>query len=92
MTYEEIIESARTINGLIKVYDFKGKNLEALIRAKFALEKQIPKKPILKGNEYMGGELIYDTWYCPSCDMDYEIDFTNFLFCPNCSQAIDWSE
>lgn len=87
MTIEKTIEIIRTC---MVIDDCFVK--EAGEMAIKALEKQIPKKPILKGNEYVGEELIYDTWYCPSCDMDYEIDFTNFLFCPNCSQALDWSE
>lgn len=82
MTYEEIIESARTIDGLIKVYGFKGKNLEALVRAKFALEKQIPKKP--KGNHNL----------CPNCE-SVEFGYNIPKFCDCCGQAIwyaDWSE
>lgn len=85
MTYEEIIESARTINGLIKVYDFKGKNLEALVRAKYALEKQIPK------NSYKDDE--YTTCECGVQFRRYEIGYINeWKYCPFCGQAIDWSE
>ena len=31
-----------------------------------ALEKQIPKKPDFEGDGYWNGELVYDTWICPS--------------------------
>lgn len=58
-----------------------------------ALEKQIPKKPDLIGDGYDdNGNLIYDTWICPCCQTQYELDYDDYKFCPNCGQAIDWSE
>lgn len=56
-----------------------------------ALEKQVPQKPNWEGDGYSHGEMIYDTWYCPNCDMSYEED-ENYNYCPSCGQAIDWSE
>ena len=56
-----------------------------------ALEMQIPKEPIWEGDGYAEGEMVYDTWYCPSCDADYE-DTDKHRCCPECGQAIDWSE
>ena len=56
-----------------------------------ALEKQIPKKPIWEGDGYSYGDMVYDTWYCPSCDYDYE-DTEEYKYCPCCGQAIDWSK
>ena len=44
-----------------------------------ALEKQIPKK------------LKDDGWlYCPICGRDVLMD--RFDYCPDCGQALDWSE
>ena len=57
-----------------------------------ALEKQIPKKPIYQGDGYYDGELVYDTWFCPNCDAGYEVGTDEYNYCPNCGQAIDWSE
>lgn len=58
-----------------------------------ALEKQIPKKPDLIGDGYDdNGNLIYDTWICPCCETEYELDYDDYKFCPECGQAIDWSE
>lgn len=57
-----------------------------------ALEKQIPQKPILQADGYYDGELVYDTWLCPNCDTAYEVDIEKHKYCPNCGQAIDWSE
>lgn len=60
--------------------------------AKQAMEKQIPKKPRFEGDGYWRGELVYDTWICPNCDTDYEVGTDTHKCCPNCGQAIDWSE
>ena len=58
-----------------------------------ALEKQIPKKPDLISDGYDdNGNLIYDTWICPCCEKQYELDYDDYKFCPECGQAIDWSE
>lgn len=57
-----------------------------------ALEKQIPKKPNYEGDGYWNGELVYDTWICPGCGKDYEVDYDNYKYCPECGQAIDWSK
>lgn len=58
-----------------------------------ALEKQIPKKPDLIGDGYDdNGNLIYDTWICPCCETQYELDYDDYKFCPECGQAIDWSD
>lgn len=66
---------------------------EALNMAIESLEKQIPKKPDYEGDGYDdNGNLIYDTWICPNCEHEYEIDYEEHSYCPECGQAIDWSE
>ena len=58
-----------------------------------ALEKQMPKKPNFEGDGYdENGYLIYDTWICPCCEEKYEVDYEEHKHCPNCGQAIDWSD
>lgn len=57
-----------------------------------ALEKQIPKKPMLEADGYADGNLVYDTWICPNCEKHYEVDYDNYDYCPNCGQCIDRSE
>ena len=55
------------------------KYTEMLIVCKEALEKQIPKK------------LKDDGWlYCPICGRDVLMD--KFDYCPDCGQALDWSD
>lgn len=55
-----------------------------------ALRKQIPAAPVLSGDGYADGELVYDTWECPNCGETYEIDCDRHPHCPSCGQAIDW--
>lgn len=38
------------------------------------------------------GEIIFDEWLCPCCRTRYEVDYDDYKFCPNCGQAIDWSD
>lgn len=66
---------------------------EACRMAISALEKQIPKKPDYEGDGYdENGELIYDTWICPHCNHEYEVEYEDYAFCPNCGQALDWRD
>ncbi len=57
-----------------------------------AIEKQRAKKPDYEGDGYADGKLVYDTWICPNCEKHYEVDYDDYEYCPNCGQAIDWSE
>lgn len=45
-----------------------------------ALEKQIPKKPIIWND---------GTEHCPCCEMDNS--HLRFRFCVDCGQKLDWS-
>ena len=57
-----------------------------------ALEKQSPQLPTLSGDGYYDGELVYDTWECPHCGTEYEIDYDDYDHCPKCGQKINKSE
>ena len=55
-----------------------------------AKEKQIPKVPDYEGDGYDNkGELIYDTWICPNCGKNYEVDYDDYKHCPECGQRLD---
>lgn len=66
---------------------------EALKMVEGAVGKQIPRKPDYEGDGYdEDGYLIYDTWICPNCGKHYEVDYDDYNFCPECGQALDWSD
>lgn len=69
------------------------KSIEYAKTAIEALEKQLPKQPNFSGDGYApDGTFVYDTWECPCCGKEYEVDYDEYDYCPNCSQALDWSE
>ena len=96
MTYEEAMDRCVIIRDTLLSMDLtivsNVDNIEWATMCAEAIEKQIPKKPILEADGYADGELVYDTWYCPNCDKSYEVDYDSYDFCPNCGQAIDWSD
>lgn len=55
-------------------------------------EKQTAKKPDYEGDGYSDGQLVYDTWICPSCGQHYEVDYDRYDYCHICGQHIDWSD
>lgn len=57
-----------------------------------AVKKQIAKKPDYEGDGYSDGQLVYDTWICPSCGKRYEVFYDDYDYCPNCGQKLDWSD
>ena len=65
--------------------------VEALDMAISALEKQIPKELIAEGDGYADGSMVYDSFYCPSCDHHMEWDEVED-YCPKCGQKICWEE
>lgn len=103
MTYKEeqkaIIRAKRWIHDVIYTHQdvLDGEEPDDTEKATFeecevilkALEKQTPKKPDYEGDGYWNGELVYDTWICPNCGKDYEVDYDNYKYCPKCGQAID---
>ena len=54
-----------------------------------AMKKQIPEKLIAEGDGYADGSMVYDSFYCPSCDHRLEEDEVED-YCPNCGQKICW--
>ena len=87
MTYEEAIESINNVLSSDYHYDetlgyqLTSDDIEWIELAISALEKQIPKKPDLDGGIY-----------CPCCLHEFKENYDTASYCPNCGQAIDWSD
>lgn len=64
---------------------------EALEMAINALKKDIATQPDIEGDGYADGHIVYDTWICPTCRRDYEMEYQEYERCPHCGQLIDWS-
>ena len=88
MTYEEAIKHFKSLQ---KRYtkEHNGQMCEKVNLAIKALEKQIPKKPIIRKTKDYFGCVQYIM--CPNCE---KVDFglTQPCFCRLCGQAIDWKE
>lgn len=56
------------------------------------VKKSIAIKPDVEGDGYADGQLVYDTWICPSCEEQYEVGYDYYKYCPNCGQKLDLSE
>ena len=88
MTYQEAIEVLKLINTsrVHPFYDW-GEMSEVRDMAIEALEKEIPKKIFLYGDDEDG------IMPCPFCEEDlYDDKECGFNCCPHCGQAIDWEE
>ena len=87
MTIEAaIIELNRLkVNGYMPVdVDRRDRAIE---KAKAALSKQIPKKP-LSGIDFMGNEFRI----CCDCSAIVRDGEWRANYCPDCGQALDWSD
>lgn len=51
-------------------------------------ERNKSKMPRYEGDGYSDGEMVYDTWFCPNCGAEYEVDYDDYDFCPECGQRI----
>ena len=86
MTYEEAIKMLTELKP-IPIDGFKI-IAEAYDLAIEALEKQTPKKPTRTRGKYGHIECACCGWVVESFCGDLE----QYPFCPNCGQAIDWSD
>ena len=105
MIYKEAIKEAKI---QIDVYesmilynkDFEPKNdnsnyehkIKFLKTAIEALEKQIPKKPVLEKTKGIVG---IDMWHCPVCDEEIISDWNRDIanpYCHLCGQSLKWED
>lgn len=62
-----------------------GEHIKSIEVAINALEKQIPKKPIIETNRYT------TLFICPSCGRKQGIKYKQY-HCIECGQKLDWSD
>lgn len=67
-------------------------NCQLYLGFKELVDKATPKKPEYEGDGYYKGEIVYDTWICPSCGERYEVDYHDYDYCPKCGQHIDLTQ
>lgn len=88
MTAEKALELLNDVEFSEK-YQGVQEYAEMLIVCKEALEKQIPKKPVVVDEEYIFEKDEWERDYeCPFCGSPYADD----SFCSCCGQKLDWSE
>ena len=87
IAYQIDLDTLRRCTGL---KDKNGKLIWEDDTTNNAYEKQTPKKPAFWSDGYADGQLAYDTWFCPGCGEEYELDYDEYKYCPECGQAIDW--
>ena len=92
MTYEEAIRRITVHNSIHQRREPRSVYItEALHMAVVALEKQIPKKPIIWEHRTIESPIPNDDWgyecpCCGNCDIDYPEHHCE------CGQALDWSD
>lgn len=96
-TLEAIKKVVRFFNGhtIIEKLDMLAeyKKIGTLEECREAREKQKAKKVSVWGDGVGDdGEILYDMYTCPNCDKDYEIDYHDYKYCPECGQCMDRSE
>ena len=86
MTYEEAIKHFKSLQ---KRYtkEHNGRMCEKVNLALEALDKQMPKKPIIREAEDSFGYVKYII--CPNCEK-VDFGYERPCFCKLCGQAIDW--
>ena len=84
MTKQEIDRIEKAIRHIQTAADVDPWASDIAVRA---MRKQIPKELIAEGDGYADGEMVYDSFYCPSCDHRMEEDEVED-YCPNCGQKI----
>lgn len=90
ITFEEAIDIVKCAIGEVE-WNYSLDYAEAFEVAIEALEKQIPEKPIWKTDPMFGDSCIV----CLNCENTAIVNpFTHSIFkhCPNCGQALDWSD
>ncbi|MFW5669566.1 MAG: hypothetical protein ACOCM4_10025 [Acetivibrio ethanolgignens] len=85
MKTEKIIETIKVAAAEVE-WNYPLDYTIALNEAAELLEKQVPKKPLIKKYAEEWG---YWTWKCPNCGDEW---LFRYNYCSSCGQRLDWSE
>lgn len=81
------VEDIRAVLTKLAAYEDSGLRPEDAGKLK---ELYTAKIPDYEGDGYDNdGNIIYDTWICPNCRREYEVDYDDYKFCPECGQKIE---
>ena len=102
MTEQEAIRIIKEYRGLFPCANNEDESLDEAIKAleeikqyhaigtpeecRAAVEKQKSKIADISGDGYADGHMVYDTYECPNCGEQYEIDYDDYEYCPKCGQ------
>ncbi len=91
---KHIASEIRFDTSVREIKQIKRDKIKSIGMAIMALEEQEPKKPLYYGDGYADGVMVYDMANCPECDHTFEEGYDGWgeNCCPNCGQALDWSE
>ena len=81
------VKDCKYFNGAIKKLA-KYEAIGTVEEFKALKEKNEPKQADLFGDGYADGHLVYDTYECPNCGEQYELEYEEYKHCPECGQAI----
>lgn len=74
-----------------KAQEIYRNELSALMKGIEALEKQIPKKPIVETISVSTNEPPLIVGFCPNCITNRPMVTNRYdLYCKSCGQALDW--
>lgn len=78
------------IKALEEIQQYRG--IGTVEECKESVERRTSTKPIYESDGDADGCPVYDTWICPNCETRYGVDYDDYKYCPECGQAINWSE
>ena len=92
-TVEDIEKSMQNVSVLLAEHELLKlyQSIGTVEEFKAMKEKNVAKKPNYEGDGYYGNRIVLDTWICPNCENNYEVDYDDYDYCPNCGQHIDHS-
>ena len=64
------------------------RKLGTLEEVREACNKQKARMCNLSGDGFFDDQLVYDTYECPNCGKEYELEYEEYDYCPNCGQHL----